>query len=99
MDTILEFIDLGSLVEKFAENKVNPSDVLTLTDEEFGVLGVHRIWDRARLRSKCRKSVQENLCASPVVQRIRQMQSGRKRNKSAAVETNTKPDVLSLCWV
>ncbi|XP_046552446.1 uncharacterized protein LOC124262068 [Haliotis rubra] len=82
MDEILEELNLSSLKKNFQDNKVDPTDVLSLTEEDFRSLGVQTIGERARLRQRCKNLVSESMSESPVVQRLRMFQSQRRQRVS-----------------
>ncbi|XP_046582743.1 SH3 and multiple ankyrin repeat domains protein 2-like [Haliotis rubra] len=66
MDEILEELNLSSLKKNFQDNKVDPTDVLSLTEEDFRSLGVQTIGERARLRQRCKNLVSGELERSKV---------------------------------
>ncbi|XP_046567589.1 uncharacterized protein LOC124275926 isoform X2 [Haliotis rubra] len=82
MDEILEALNLSSLKKNFQDNKVDPTDVLSLTEEDFRSLVVQTIGERARLRQRCKNLVSESMSESPVVQRLRMFQSQRRQRVS-----------------
>ena len=50
---------MGMLIEKFREERMDPSVVLSSSDTELARLGVATIGDRIRLRELC-KEAEEN---------------------------------------
>ena len=50
---------MGTLIEKFREQRMDPSVILSSSDSELARLGVSTIGDRVRLRELC-KEAEEN---------------------------------------
>jgi hypothetical protein len=59
MEHILQQLNMGTLIEKFREQKMDPSVILSSSDSELARLGVSTIGDRVRLRELC-KEAEEN---------------------------------------
>ncbi|CAB3983909.1 Arylsulfatase B [Paramuricea clavata] len=57
MEKILEELGLGTLKQRFAEERIEPEIVLAMTDGELTHLGVSTMGDRIRLRQICRVSI------------------------------------------
>ena len=55
MDGILEKLNLGSCIHKFAEEKITPDIVCRLSAHDLEVLGLHGRADMMRLRAECIK--------------------------------------------
>ena len=53
MENILKELGLESLIPQFSEERIEPENVSTLSDEELSCLGVNTIGDRIRLRGMC----------------------------------------------
>ncbi len=60
MGNILQQIHLGTLAERFKEEKIEVETVLSATDNKLIRVGVDTIGDRAHLRELCRKKFEEN---------------------------------------
>ena len=60
MDNILQQIHLGTLAERFKEEKIEVETVLSATDNKLIRIGVDTIGDRVRLHELCRKKFEEN---------------------------------------
>ena len=60
MDNILQQIHLGTLAERFKEEKIEVETVLSATDNELIPIGVDTISDRVCLCELCRKKFEEN---------------------------------------
>ena len=56
MDKILQELNLGTLVDRFDGEKIEPDTVISASDSELSRLGVSTIGDRIRLRDLCSKS-------------------------------------------
>ena len=56
MDKILRELNLGTLVDRFDAEKIEPDTVISASDSELSRLGVSTIGDRIRLRDLCSKS-------------------------------------------
>lgn len=56
MEKILEELGLGTLTERFKEERIEPDIVLAMTDGELTRLGISTMGDRIRLRRTCRVS-------------------------------------------
>ena len=59
MEQILQFLSLGSLLENFQGQRMEPQTVLDASDQELIRLGVCTIGDRIRLRDACKKKINE----------------------------------------
>ena len=55
MDSILSQLSLGTLTERFQNERVEPEVVLCTSDSALAGLGVSTIGDRVRLREACTK--------------------------------------------
>ena len=55
MERILQRLNMGTLIEKFKEQRMDPSAVLSSSDGELARLGVSTIGDRVRLRELCKE--------------------------------------------
>ena len=55
MEQILQSLSLGSLLENFQGQRMEPQTVLDASDQELIRLGVCTIGDRIRLRDACKK--------------------------------------------
>ena len=55
MDKILRELNLGTLVDRFDAEKIEPDTVISASDSELTRLGVSTIGDRIRLRDHCSK--------------------------------------------
>lgn len=60
MDAILQELNLGTLIERFSEERVDPEILVSLNDNELVRLSVNTIGERARLRDLCRNKLAEN---------------------------------------
>ena len=69
LQTVLNKIGLGALIERFRGERVDLNTVIAATDAELTRLGVVTIGDRARLRDICRKEVQQHAAAAGVQER------------------------------
>jgi hypothetical protein len=56
MESVLNKLQLGNLVDKFKAERIEIQTVLSATDEELVRLGVVALGDRVRLREICRKT-------------------------------------------
>ena len=65
MERILQRLNMGTLIEKFKEQRMDPSAVLSSSDGELARLGVSTIGDRVRLRELCKEeeSDGQQLCS------------------------------------
>ena len=79
MDDILDELGLGSLKTVFNDNKVGPKEVLLLTEEEFGALGVSAIGDRATLRACCSRVTANDGETVDILQRLQVFRTKRKK--------------------
>lgn len=75
MEKILEEINLGTLIERFKEERIDPESVAALTDQDLSRLGVQTIGDRVRLRTLCQRKLadeeaqnSQNLTTSAILQ-------------------------------
>ena len=55
MKEILEKLNLGTLIEKFEEQCMNPAAVMSSSDRKLARLGVATIGDRIHLRELCKE--------------------------------------------
>ncbi|KAJ7378532.1 hypothetical protein OS493_022516 [Desmophyllum pertusum] len=55
MEDILEKLGLPSLVSKFRRERIVPSTILSMTDDDIRILGIEAIGDLVRLRVMCRE--------------------------------------------
>ena len=53
MKSILKYLKLESLIQKFAAERIEPENVSELSDDELVRLGLTTIVDRHRLRALC----------------------------------------------
>lgn len=60
MDDILRKLNLGTLVDRFNDEKVEVDTVISASDSELARLGVCTIGDRIRLRNLCKATKQED---------------------------------------
>ena len=60
MDDILRELNLGTLVDRFNDEKVEVDTVISASDSELARLGVCTIGDRIRLRNLCKARKQED---------------------------------------
>ena len=60
MDDILRKLNLGTLVDRFNDEKVEVDTVISASDSELARLGVCTIGDRIRLRNLCKARKQED---------------------------------------
>ena len=58
MEKILQEINLGTLVQRFTDERIDSEAVIALTDQNLVRLGVQTIGDRVRLRTFCIKKSQ-----------------------------------------
>ena len=56
----MQEINLGTLVDAFNDERIDPEAVTALTDQDLIRLGVHTIGDRVRLRAACQRKVAES---------------------------------------
>ncbi|XP_044181451.1 uncharacterized protein LOC122947060 [Acropora millepora] len=56
MDKILRELNLGTLVDRFDAEKIEPDNVISASDSELTRLGVSTIGDRIRLRELCSRA-------------------------------------------
>ena len=56
MDKILRELNLGTLVDRFDAEKIEPDNVISASDSELTRLGVSTIGDRIRLRDLCSRA-------------------------------------------
>ena len=56
MDKILRELNLGTLVDRFNAEKIEPDNVISASDSELTRLGVSTIGDRIRLRELCSRA-------------------------------------------
>ena len=76
MEQILQSLSLGSLLENFQGQRMEPQTVLDASDQELIRLGVCTIGDRIRLRDACkkkstRKHLQQVMLLLPVLSAYR----------------------------
>ena len=64
MEQILQSLNLGTLLGRFREQRMEPQTVLAASDQELVRLGVSTIGDRVRLRDACKKKVEENYAST-----------------------------------
>ena len=55
---ILRELNLGTLVDRFDAEKIDPYNVISASDRELTRLGVSTIGDRIRLRDLCSRAVE-----------------------------------------
>ena len=58
MEEILQRLNLGTLIQRFKEERIDPQVINASTDNELVRLGICTIGDRMRLRELCRTSVE-----------------------------------------
>ncbi len=58
MEEILRALGMGTLVERFQAQRVEPETVLAASDNELVRLGVTTIGERIRIREACKKKVE-----------------------------------------
>ena len=56
MDKILRELNLGTLVDRFDAEKIEPDNVISASDSELTRLGVSTIGDCIRLRELCSRA-------------------------------------------
>ena len=59
MESILEQLGLGTLFERFAEEKVDPEVILSMSESSLIRLGVETLGDRVRIKERCKHFVDE----------------------------------------
>jgi hypothetical protein len=64
MEQILQSLNLGTLIGRFQEQRMEPETVLAASDQELVRLRVSTIGDRVRIRDACKKKVEENNASS-----------------------------------
>ena len=55
MERILQRLNMGTLIDKFQEQRMDPCTVLSPSDGELARLGISTIGDRVRLRELCKE--------------------------------------------
>lgn len=60
MEVILQELGLGTLIDRFSEERVDPDVLVSLNDNELVRLGVNTIGERVRLRELCRKKLADS---------------------------------------
>ena len=59
MEEILQSLQMGNLVNRFHEQRMEPPAVLAASDSELSGLGVTTIGERIRIRDACKKKLDE----------------------------------------
>ena len=59
MESILEQLGLGTLLERFIDEKVDPEVILSMSESSLIRLGVETLGDRIRIKDLCKKFVDE----------------------------------------
>ena len=59
MESILEQLGLGTLFERFAEEKVDPEVILSMSESSLIRLGVETLGDRVQIKERCKQFVVE----------------------------------------
>jgi len=54
MESILEQLGLGTLLERFSREKVDPEVVLLMSESSLIRLGVETLGDRIRIKERCK---------------------------------------------
>ena len=60
MEVILQELGLGTLIDRFSEERVDLDVLVSLNDNELVRLGVNTIGERVRLRELCRKKLADS---------------------------------------
>ena len=58
LEFILEQRGLGTLLERFSSEKVDPEVVLSMPDSSLICLGVETLGDRIRIKERCKQHVE-----------------------------------------
>ena len=58
MESILEQLGLGTLLERFSSEKVDPEVVLSMSESSLIRLGVETLGDRIRIKERCKQYVE-----------------------------------------
>ena len=72
MEQILQSLNLGTLLGRFQEQRMEPETVLAASDQELVRLGVSTIGDRVRIRDACKKKVEENNVSTSQTDAVRE---------------------------
>ena len=58
MESILKQLGLGTLLERFSSEKVDPEVVLSISESSLIRLGVETLGDRIRIKERCKQYVE-----------------------------------------
>ena len=65
MESILEQLGLGTLLERFSSEKVDPEVVLSMSESSLIRLGVETLGDRIRIKEHCKQYVEGDNRGTP----------------------------------